>query len=156
MNAGCFYHEIKDYFISALYIDSFGKIKEIKNNEMMFKYRESVFKYIKGIIIEVKFIIRNDVKTVLDGKRISDELKYHNMGSIFRNFDNKYAYEVIDELGYRGYEHNDVYVWDKHPNYIVNKKNASGEDIYNLILKIESDAFNKLGLKLQKEIIILE
>ena len=42
-------------------------------------------------------------------------------------------------------------VSEKHANFIINKNNASAEDIYNLIEHVKKEVFNKFGVELRCE-----
>ena len=50
----------------------------------------------------------------------------------------------------------DAVVSDKHANFFVNKGNASFVDMKKLINFVEKSVFNKTGIKIEREIKILE
>ncbi len=61
----------------------------------------------------------------------------------------------IDEFGWKGYLDGEVGVYDKHALMLVNKKDGTCEDIKNLAKKIENDVYKKTGLKLEKEVVVI-
>ena len=56
-------------------------------------------------------------------------MEYASAGSVFRNPENKPAWQYIDECGLRGYEIGGAQVSPKHSNFIVNNGYASAKDI---------------------------
>ncbi len=50
----------------------------------------------------------------------------------------------------------DAHISSKHCNFFVNKHNASFNDMYQLIEFVRKNVENKTGIKLEKEIKILE
>ena len=50
----------------------------------------------------------------------------------------------------------DAYISEKHCNFFVNKKNASFKDMKKLIDFVQKNVEKKTGIKLEKEIKILE
>ena len=50
----------------------------------------------------------------------------------------------------------DAYISQKHCNFFVNKGNASFDDMNRLINYVSREVYKKTGIKLEKEIKILE
>lgn len=78
-------------------------------------------------------------------------LEYPSAGSVFRNPEGDYAGRLIEEIGYKGYSIGDAMVSEKHANFIINKGQAKGEDIKNLILEIQDKVKEKYGVELKVE-----
>ncbi len=76
-------------------------------------------------------------------------------GSVFKNPENGFAGKIIEECGLKGLKFNDAFVSDKHANFIINKGNASGKDVLELIEKIKDEVFRKKGIKLEEEVVIV-
>lgn len=74
---------------------------------------------------------------------------------MFRNPDSIPAGKLIEDLGLKGYSIGGACVSTLHANFIINKDNASGEDIIKLINIIKEKAKEKTGidLVLEQEII---
>ena len=74
---------------------------------------------------------------------------------MFRNPDSVSAGKLIEDLGLKGYSIGGAYVSTLHANFIINKDNASGEDIIKLINIIKEKAKEETGidLVLEQEII---
>ena len=60
--------------------------------------------------------------------------------------------KLIDSIGMRGSSVGGAYVSNVHSNWIINKNNASSNDIKMLIKKIQKKSFEKLGIKLETEV----
>ena len=141
---------VKEYAI----LDFIEYIEVIRNNELVkldkdvvkYSYRSTIFKNNTDIIVRVKLRIEDkdsklmrDVLSELRTKRRETQpLEYKNAGSVFKNPTGYYAGELIDKCGLKGYNVGGAYVSNKHANFIINKDNASSEDILSLIEVIKS------------------
>ena len=92
----------------------------------------------------------------INKRKSSQPLEYPNSGSIFKNLDDVKAWKLIEDSGLKGYKYKDALVSDKHSNFIVNTKNASGEDIRILIDIIKAKVFYDHKVKLESEVIIID
>jgi UDP-N-acetylmuramate dehydrogenase len=74
-------------------------------------------------------------------------------GSVFRNPEQKAAWQIIDELGFRGYQLGGARVSDKHSNFIVNQNGqATCADVIELIEIIQKKAREVFGIDLILEV----
>ena len=90
-------------------------------------------------------------------KRIATQpLNMPNAGSVFRNPENMYAGELIEKSNLKGYSVGGAAVSEKHANFIVNKGNATGRDIIELINKIKNTVKENYDIELKLEQIIIE
>ena len=162
-NAGCNGSSISDYIDSVTFLED-NNIKTIDKSECNFKYRNSIFKNDKSkIILSANFELYNKnkddmLKIIKENhlKRINSQpLEYPNAGSVFKNPEGLYAGKLINDLGLKGYHINDAYISDKHANFIINKGNATCQDILRLIeyIKTRVKEEYKIDLELEQEII---
>lgn len=63
---------------------------------------------------------------------------------------------VLEQLGWKGYRHGDVGVWKEQALVVVNYGNATSDALRSLIQTIIDDMFEKTGVKIEPEIIIIE
>lgn len=163
-NAGCNGSTISDFIISITYLEN-NIIKTIKKEDCNFKYRSSIFKGNKNIIVlSVKFILINMnkdemkeiVKTNMTKRKNSQPLEYPNAGSVFKNPTDMSAGKLIEDANLKNYHINDAYVSDKHANFIINKGNATKKDIVNLINFIKQEIKRIYDIDLELEQIIIE
>lgn len=164
MNAGAYNHNISDIIDYVFYIDKDLKFKILKKEDCCFGYRNSIFKNNKNIVLGCKIkIIEKDKSEIIDimkecsMKRVkSQPLQYPNSGSIFKNDINKKAWQLIEEVGMKGYKFNGAMVSDKHCNFIVNYDNAKYEDIIYIITLIEKKIKDKYNIDIEREIIVVD
>lgn len=158
-NAGCYGQTISDKLNSVTYLEN-GEIKTINKEECNFSYRDSIFKKNKNfIILSAKFILDyknkeemlNIIKENMIKRNTSQPLNYPNAGSVFRNPIGYSAGKLIEDAGLKNYHINGAYVSDKHANFIINKDNASSEDIIELIEYIQKEISEKYNIKLKLE-----
>ena len=162
-NAGCYGSVISDYLISVTYLEN-EKIKTLNKECCEFLYRDSIFKHDRNkIILSAKFELvkkdkhemQNKVKENLLKRRNTQPIEFHNAGSVFRNPINFSAGKLIEESGLKGYNINDAEISTKHANFIINKGNATSEDIkelVNIIKETIKDNYD-IDLILEQEIV---
>lgn len=158
-NAGCYGSSISEVLISARIFDG-EKVIELNNKDLDFKYRHSMLKDNKDLIVlSCKFKVEESDVNTLKGlvlertnKRIaSQDLSHPSNGSVFRNPEGLIAGKLIDDLGLKGYRIGDAMVSYKHANFIINDGNATQEDIIKLIEKIKEDVKKEYNVELVLE-----
>ena len=166
MNARCYGVSVSDRIKSVTYIDSECRLQEYIYDKNDFRYKISPFQNKDVIILDTIFILKNNPVPELRNKMVAckEERKakghyiYPCAGSVFKN--NREFGEptgkIIDELGLRGYTIGGAMVSEKHANIIVNKGDATGEDIKNLIDFVSRKVFDSFGFKLEREIIYVD
>ena len=166
MNAGCFGREFKDILISVQALDVFGNILTIPSNKINFDYRKTDIpeNYIflsasfKGIKHD-KIKIQNKIKELKEQKIKAQPTKTKTSGSTFKNpisQTDKKVWQLIKESVPLDTNFGDAYISDKHCNFFVNKGQATYKDMKQLIDFVSSKVLEKTGVKLEKEIKILE
>lgn len=156
MNASCYSQGIEDILIECLCFDG-EKVKWIKKEDFKFNYRSSIAKIRNIIILKVKMIFKKSTKKLVEdrikyiicNKRKNQPLNENSAGSVFIN-DGYNAWEVVKELNIKS-KYKDVVISDKHYNFIINKNNASGNDIKELINEIKEKALEEKGIRLKTE-----
>jgi len=166
MNAGCFGNEFKDILLSVQAIDKAGNIKTILSKDIKFEYRNNnlpddliflsaSFKGTKGSSTKI-----NDKMNKLKiEKEKNQPTKIRTSGSTFKNpllQTEKKVWELIKESIPLDTNFGDAHISDKHCNFFVNKGNATFEDMTKLINFVTENVFKKTGIRLEKEIKILE
>ena len=166
MNAGCFGKEFKDILISVQAIDKLGRVISIPAKEIKFEYRKNNIPedYIflsasfKGIKSE-----RNKIETVINELKLKKEknqpTKVKTSGSTFKNpisQSTKKVWQLIQESVPLNQSFGDACISEKHCNFFVNKGNAKFQDMKKLIDFVSEKVLKKTGIRLEKEIKILE
>ena len=78
-----------------------------------------------------------------------------NAGSVFKNPENDSAGRLLDKAGIKGLDLEKVRVWDKHANFIVNKGDATSEDVLEIMVKMFTEVKEKYRIELTPEIIFI-
>lgn len=166
MNAGAYGGEMSDVVAYSDYYDadadSFGRIYKDGHH---FAYRESVYSEREGCIVlgaalKLKKGDRNDILDAMNEnmqkRKNKQPLDRPNAGSTFKRPKNGYAAQMIDECGLKGLSIGDAEVSEKHAGFIINKGNATSEDVKKLMKEIQARVYEKFGVMLESEIRFIE
>ncbi len=163
MNAGAFGAEISNYFDSATVITFKGNIKEYTKDDIQFSYRFSTFPN-DEIILSARFkCTTDDVKNIQHKiaetnsiRKKTQPLKFRSAGSVFKNPSSEIsAGYLLDKVGLKKEKSGDAEISNKHANFIVNKKNATADNVISLIRKARTEVAKKFNIKLDLEIKLL-
>ncbi|MCH9634000.1 MAG: UDP-N-acetylenolpyruvoylglucosamine reductase [Chlamydiae bacterium] len=158
MNAGAHAQEVKDVIEEVEFLDLNGQEHCFDQEELVFKYRWSIFHYLKGVITAVHFKLKtspdayHSQKHLLSLRQKTQPLQENSCGCVFRNLHNVSAGALIENLGLKGKQIGGAQVSTLHANFIVNTGGAKAQDVLDLVDLIELSALKKLGLSLKKEI----
>ena len=166
MNSGCFENEFKDIIISVQALDENGKILSIPKEKIKFSYRKTsldsnliflsaTLKGQKG----KKSKIKEKIVSFKEKKNKSQPSKIKTGGSTFKNpidQTRKKVWELIDDSVGKNVKFGDAIISKKHSNFFINEKNASFEDMNNLINFVKYEVKKKTGVNLDLEIKILK
>ena len=166
MNTGCFESEISDKLISVQVVNFNGKVFSILKKDIKFKYRECdlpkdlifLSATLKGKNKE-KNLIQKKILKLRNKKESAQPTKIKTGGSTFKNpkgQTNKKVWELIKYSVSLSTEFGDASISKKHCNFLINKKNASFNDMNKLIEYIKNEVEKKTGVKIIPEIIIVE
>ena len=161
MNGGAYGTEIFDCIEEVEVCKNDGEIVKIKPTDLNFKYRTTEIKENKWIVVSAlfKFGFGFD-KAASQDKREQRKTKHPldlpNLGSTFKNPEGTFAAKLISDAGLKGYRVGDVEISPKHPNFVTNLGNATFNDIISVIEHVKEVVFEKFGVKLETEIIILK
>ena len=166
MNAGCFGREFKDILLSIQAIDQRGNLITISSKEINFEYRNNnlpedlifLSASFKGVKSDTS-IIHSEIKKMKSIKEKNQPMRIKTGGSTFKNPINqtdKKVWELIRESVPVDTKFGDAYISEKHPNFFVNKDSATFNDMKKLIDFVSKKVLEKTGVKLDKEIKILE
>ena len=165
MNASCHGQCISDNLIRCCLFDK--KKKEIiykEKSEMGFEYRKSMLQdgeyILLGAEFELKKAPQEEIKALLDRnlefrKKVQPSLAHPNAGSVFKNPENDSAGRLLDKAGVKEYDLENVRVWDKHANFVVNKGDATSEDVLEIMVKMFTAVKENYKIELQPEIIFI-
>ena len=127
---------------------------------MQLSYRNSIFNNSDKIIVSVILKLEKGSKTEIEnkmnelmGKRKSKQpLEYPSAGSTFKRPEGHFAGQLIEECGLRGKTIGGAQVSEKHCGFIINKNNASSDDIKDLIEFVRDEVLEQKGVYLETEV----
>ncbi len=162
MNAGAHNQSISDSLTSACVFDNeTQEVIYLSNKEMDFGYRHSIIQTGRYIVLSAEFDLKREnpdvIKTLMDRnlefrKNIQPPLTYPNAGSVFKNPEHDSAGRLLDKAGVKDFNFEKVAVWQKHANFIINKGDATSEDVLELMLLMQKKVKSTYTIDLVPEI----
>lgn len=161
-NASCYGGELMP-LIKKIDILENNIFKTITTDDFEYSYRYTSLKDKNIIILKIylefakgnKEELLNEIKLRTIKRVETQPLEYPNAGSVFKNPEGDSAGRLIEEAGLKGLTVGGAEVSNKHANFIINKSNATSEDIKELITIIHNTILKKydIDLILEQEII---
>ncbi len=161
MNAGAYGGEMKDVIVKAKFVNQNGELIELDKSELKLEYRTSILQkenpdwVAVSVTIELKKEEKRIIKAKMDElhqKRWSKQpMELPSAGSIFKRPPGHYTGPLIEKAKMKGYQIGGAQVSKKHAGFIVNKGNATSDDIINLIEKVKEEVYKISGVQLEVE-----
>lgn len=163
MNAGAHGSEMKDIVKNITYMDRNGEIHKIENEQAKFEYRNSIFAKESHIILETEIQLQKGKKQEIQEKmneyanyrKEKQPIEYPSAGSTFKRGADFITAKLIDECGLKGYQIGGAQISEKHAGFIINKENATAEDVIKLMEYTKEQVYNKFGKNIEAEIEII-
>ena len=170
-NAGAFGHAINEILESAVILSRDDKIEVVDNDFFKFAYRNSRLSLTGDTVLSVRLRLRSEdrrqlTEIVKDRRKFRQDKHPVNMGSagsVFKNIKSLErpdevvaAGKLLDEAGVRGMTVGGAAVFEKHCNIIVNRGNATSEDVKKLVENMRNAVFEKFSIDLEREILYIE
>lgn len=159
MNAGAYLSDVSAVLEKVDILDENLEFKTIKNKDLNFSYRHSKFMEKDWIVLKAYFKLKKGNKEEIidlinDRKKrrlASQPLEYPSAGSVFRNPEGHYAGKLIEDSNLKGKNHGGGQISDKHANFIINKGDATAEDIKHLMDLAKEEVKKNYGVDLRIE-----
>lgn len=166
LNAGANDQELKDIALEVEVFDlSAHKFKIISKRDCQFDYRSSLFENGGFVILAAHLRLKKSDPLAIQ-ELIDRNLEYRKQktpyakpswGSTFtrlKKSDGSWLYpgQVVEALGFKGYQVGQVQVSEVHANYLVNLGGAKFDDALQIIIEIEAAAQQKLGINMKREV----
>ena len=165
MNAGAYGQEIKDIVQEVTFLYELGNLITKNISELNMQYRSSIFKEKKTIITQVMLKLNKlsnnllpleKIKTYKQLRKNTQPINNYTAGSTFENPKGMKAWELIENMGFKGYQINGAMVSYKHANFLINYHNARYIDMIKLIKEIQEKAKNDYDISLVCEWVIVK
>lgn len=160
MNAGAYGSEMKEVLHSVRVLTKEGEIVEIPAPKLSLGYRTSCIISGEYIVIGAKIRLKDGdmeaIKSRMDelaGRRKEKQpLEYPSAGSTFKRPEGHFAGKLIEEAGLRGFSLGGAQVSQKHCGFVINKDQATAEDIMNLCREVKERVYKNSGVNLEMEV----
>ncbi len=164
MNAGAYGGEAKDVIIKVYSCDKNGNTLEFSNEECKFDYRTSAFVDNGLVIIGAEFVLTkadaekcvDDAKEIMQKRIDKQPLEYPSCGSTFKRPTGYFAGKLIQDSGLMGFTIGGAQVSLKHAGFVINKDNATTEDVLSLMRYVREKVKENYGVTLEEEIKLLD
>jgi len=161
MNAGAHGGETWEQVASVRTIDRSGELHERTPDEYEVGYRS-----VKGPqdewFLEAKLRFdpdyspsMADMKAMLERRKTTQPLGLPSCGSVFRNPTGDHSARLIEAAGLKGHRIGGAEVSTKHANFIINREEATADDIEKLIAHVHQTVLDVHGVDLQHEVRIV-
>ncbi len=160
MNAGAYGGEMKDVLLSVTVLTKEGEILVIPREEMELGYRTSIVAK-KGYLVleaEIELLkgeaekIKNRMEELKDKRVTKQPLEYPSAGSTFKRPEGYFAGKLIEDTGLRGFRVGDAKVSEKHCGFVINCREATAEEVDELIRQVSDRVYEKFGVRLEPEV----
>lgn len=159
MNAGAFGGQT---WQNVTHVDVINRDGEIARREVA-EY-EYGYRYVKNFegewFIGARFNLDLDelgtkvvsIKELLAQRAQSQPIGKKNCGSVFKNPEQDHAARLIEQCGLKGFVVGGACVSSKHANFIINEKDATAEDIEQLMKHVQDTVKQKCNIDLMPEV----
>jgi len=145
------------------YLEEDGQIVTVSSEDMDFKYRGSAISGTGRVVLSVDMAFEpkepSAIKEIIDEltvKRTTKQpLEMPSAGSTFKRPPDNFAGKLIDDAGLRGLRHGDAQVSEKHCGFVVNKGNATANEVETLIKIVQKTVYDQYGILLEPEVKII-
>lgn len=165
MNGGSQRRGIGENLVRVTLVDSAGEIRQLTREECAFSYRHSALQGTGCVVVEAELECpRADFvevrRTMLDDLRTRRQKfprKLPNCGSVFLSTAEMHATvgppgKIIEEAGLKGERIGQAEVSRQHANFIVNLGGASSADVLQLIARVRTAVYRRIGFELKCEV----
>ena len=160
MNAGAYGFELKDVLESVRLLDREGNVRTVPGGELKLGYRYSMIPETGSIVLEAALrlkkgdpeAIRARMEELAAQRKSKQPLEYPSAGSTFKRPEGYFAGKLIDDAGLRGFQVGGAQVSEKHCGFVINRGDATAEDVMELCRQVQEKVFQKFGVRMDMEI----
>ncbi|MBP0972336.1 MAG: UDP-N-acetylmuramate dehydrogenase [Oscillospiraceae bacterium] len=164
MNAGAYNYEMSQIVTSCEYMDEDGELHTLTAEELALTYRHSWFTDHPGnviLFVTVKLAPGNreeisaKMQELLKRRSEKQPLNYPSAGSTFKRPKVGYASALIDQCGLKGLTYGGAQVSEKHAGFVVNRFDATCDDVTELCRQVREKVKADTGTVLDLEPVLL-
>ena len=163
MNAGAYGGEMVQILQSADVLLPTGECVTMSAEDLNLSYRHSSLMENGGIVLSTtiklecgdKDVIHNTMAELLTARREKQPLEFPSAGSFFKRPTGYFAGKLIDDCGLRGYRVGDAQVSEKHAGFVINRGDATCEQIKQLEKDVRTRVYETFGVTMSPEVRLL-
>ena len=160
MNAGAYGGEMKDILVSCEHMTRDGEFGSLSGDELELSYRHSAYSQNGSAILFLNLRlcpggqeqIREKMNDLIGRRKSKQPLEMPSAGSVFKRPPQNFAGTLIEQCGLKGQCVGGAMVSSKHAGFIVNRGDATCEDVLRLISMIQSTVLRETGIELECEV----
>lgn len=160
MNAGAYGGEMKDILSSVRVMEREGQIRELPAHELALSYRHSCVPERGLTVLSARLTLRKGeegkirarMEELSAARREKQPLEYPSAGSTFKRPEGYFAGKLIQDAGLKGYSVGGAQVSEKHAGFVINRNQATPEDIRALIEEVQKRVWETSGVCLEPEV----
>ena len=159
MNAGAYGGQLSDVLTEVELLRD-GMAVRVPASEMDFGYRYSAAMESGALITGATFALQpgdpEEIRARMDDlngrRRDKQPLEYPSAGSTFKRPEGYFAGALIEQAGLKGCRIGGAMVSEKHAGFIVNAGNATAQDVFELIMRVQHTVLDRSGVWLEPEV----
>lgn len=163
MNAGAYGGEMSQVVTEVTLLNDNLEVEVLGKEQLEFGYRKSVVSKKGAVVLEAVITLQEgnveDIKACMDELRAKRKekqpLEFPSAGSTFKRPEGNFAGKLIMDAGFRGYSVGGAQVSEKHCGFVINKGNATAEDVIELTNRIKEKILNDNNILLELEVKLL-
>lgn len=164
MNAGAHGACLAENLLNIVLATAKGTLEDINPDQLKFRYRTSELQDHPRWVAQATFQLtpgfnREEIlahtRQNLNKRRSTQPYDFPSCGSVFRNPKEQAAGWLIEQTGLKGYQIGDAQVAHRHGNFILNRGQATAQDIYNLMGYVQEKVEQQWSVFLQPEVKLL-
>ncbi len=161
MNAGAYGGTMDQVVLRTHYMKPNGEIEIIEGEAHGFGYRKSFFlSHPEYLILKTELQLkpgnRDEIQALIDDlqqrRKDKQPLEYPSAGSTFKRPEGYFAGKLIEDCGLKGFSVGGAQVSEKHAGFVINRGNATGADVRQVIAHVQATVKARFGVDLECEV----
>ena len=163
MNAGAYGGSLSDVLTSVIALWPDG-VRTMEPKDLQLSYRHSVFtEHPEAVVLRAHVrlekgdpsLIKAAMDELMEKRKASQPLEWPSAGSTFKRPPGHFAGALIEQCGLKGLRVGDAEISTKHAGFLINRGQATCEEVLRLIEQVRETVFNETGVMLEPEVKIL-
>lgn len=160
MNAGAYGGEMKQIVSRVKVMKPDGEICILGREDLAMGYRTSIVKEKGYIVLEVQLEltprpteeIQQKMEELKAARKEKQPLEFPSAGSTFKRPEGYFAGKLIMDAGLRGFRVGDAQVSEKHCGFVVNRGEATADEVMELVAQVQKKVLDEFGVELELEV----